>query len=141
MWITILCIEYILWGIPTIESTFDVANVVKTDTVKEVPINTGALLNIQACLIYVCLGKWYLLPYLVVPLISARVPLISIRVSAHCQAILLGPMIPLFLNKMILRSRYHAERLEDGSTLLHFQHTWDWDDSERIVINPQLSQL
>ena len=33
-------------------------------------------------------GKWYLLPYLVVPLISARVPLISTRVSAHCQAIL-----------------------------------------------------
>ena len=33
-------------------------------------------------------GKWYLLPYLVVSLISARVPLISTRVSAHCQAIL-----------------------------------------------------
>ena len=30
-----------------------------------------------------------MLPYLVVPLISARVPLISTRVSAHCQAILL----------------------------------------------------
>ena len=36
-----------------------------------------------------CLGKWYLIPYLVVPLISARVPLISTRVSVHCQAILL----------------------------------------------------
>ena len=36
-----------------------------------------------------CLEKWYLYPYLVVPLISARVPLISTRVSAHCQAILL----------------------------------------------------
>ena len=36
-----------------------------------------------------CLGKWYPLPYLVVPLISATVPLISTRVSAHCQAILL----------------------------------------------------
>ena len=35
-------------------------------------------------------GKMYLLPYLVVPLISARVPLISTKVSAHCQAILLG---------------------------------------------------
>ena len=35
-----------------------------------------------------CLGKWYLLPYLVVPLISARIPLISTRVSTHCQAIL-----------------------------------------------------
>ena len=30
----------------------------------------------------------YLLPYLVVPLIFARVPLISTRVSAHCQAII-----------------------------------------------------
>ena len=30
-----------------------------------------------------CLGKWYQLPYLAVPLISARVPLISTRVSAH----------------------------------------------------------
>ena len=38
-----------LWGIPTIESTFDVANVVKTATVKDVPINNDALLNIQAC--------------------------------------------------------------------------------------------
>ena len=36
-----------------------------------------------------CLGKWHLLPYLVVPLISTRVSLISTRVSAHCQAILL----------------------------------------------------
>ena len=53
MWIKILCIEYILRRIPTIESTFDVANMMKTDTVKEVPINTDALLNIQACLIYV----------------------------------------------------------------------------------------
>ena len=45
----ILCIEYILWGTPTIESTFDVANMVKTATVKDVPINNDALLNIQTC--------------------------------------------------------------------------------------------
>ena len=38
-----------------------------------------------------CLGKWHLIPYLVVPLMSARVTLISTRVSAHCQAILLYP--------------------------------------------------
>ena len=38
-----------LWGMPTIESTFDVANMVKTATVKDVPINNNALLNIQAC--------------------------------------------------------------------------------------------
>ena len=49
MWIKILCIEYILWGISTIESTFDVANMVKTATVKDVPINNDALLNIQVC--------------------------------------------------------------------------------------------
>ena len=63
MWIKILCIEYILWGIPTIESTFDVANMVKTATVKDVPIKNDALLNIQACLIhvwenYVCTPIW-----------------------------------------------------------------------------------
>ena len=45
MWIKILCIEYILWGIPTIESTFDM---VKTATVKDVPMKNYALLNIQA---------------------------------------------------------------------------------------------
>ena len=49
MWIKIICIEYILFGVPRIESTFDVANMVKTSTVKDVPINNDALLNIQAC--------------------------------------------------------------------------------------------
>ena len=48
MWIKNLYIEYILLEIPTIESTFDVANMVKTATVKDVPINNDALLNIQA---------------------------------------------------------------------------------------------
>ena len=43
------CIEYILWRIPTIKSTFDVANMVKTASVKDVPINNDALLSIQAC--------------------------------------------------------------------------------------------
>ena len=49
MWIIILCMEDILWGIPTIESTFEFPNMVKTATVKDVPINNDALLNIQAC--------------------------------------------------------------------------------------------
>ena len=49
MWIKILCIEYILRGILTIESTFYVANMVETATVKDVLINNDALLNIQAC--------------------------------------------------------------------------------------------
>ena len=43
--------------------------------------HTGLLLN-------TCWGKLCLHPYLVVPLISARVTIISTRVSAHCQAIL-----------------------------------------------------
>ena len=46
-------------------------------------------LHKHAGLLNSCLGKWYLIPYSVVPLISARVPLISTRVSVHCQAILL----------------------------------------------------
>ena len=49
MWIKILRIEYILWGIPTIVSTFDVANNVKNAAVKDVAINNDALLYIQAC--------------------------------------------------------------------------------------------
>ena len=49
MWIKILCIEYILWGIPTIESTFDIPSMVKTAAVKDVPMNNDALLNIKAC--------------------------------------------------------------------------------------------
>ena len=77
----------ILWGIPTIESTFDAANMVKTATVKDVPIKNYALLNIQACLIHVW-ENYICNPLLVVPLISARVTLISTRVSAHRQAIL-----------------------------------------------------
>ena len=48
MWIKIPCIEYILWGIPTIEFTIDVVNMVKNATVKDVPIYNDALLNIQA---------------------------------------------------------------------------------------------
>ena len=53
MWIKILCIEYILWGVPIIESTIHVANMVKTATLKDVSMNNDALLNIQACLIHV----------------------------------------------------------------------------------------
>ena len=49
MWIKILCIAYVLWGIPTIESTFDVANMVKTATVKNVSVNNDVLLKISAC--------------------------------------------------------------------------------------------
>ena len=48
-WIKILCIKYIVGNTNTIESTFDVANMVKIVTVKDVPINNDALLNTQAC--------------------------------------------------------------------------------------------
>ena len=41
-----------------------------------------------------CLEKLSLHPYLVVPLISARITLISTRVSAHCQANLLLRYVP-----------------------------------------------
>ena len=89
MWIQILClcIAYILWGIPTIKSTFDVANMVKTATVKDVPMDNDAILNKQACQIHVW-ENGISSPYFVVPLISARIPLISTKVSAHCQVIL-----------------------------------------------------
>ena len=45
------------------------------------------------------LNSLYLLPYLVVPLISARVHLISTRVSAHWQAILFKYM---YVDEMIV---------------------------------------
>ena len=38
-----------LWGIPIIKSTFDVANMVKTATVKDVSLNNDVLLKTQAC--------------------------------------------------------------------------------------------
>ena len=47
MWIKILWIQYILWGILTTKSMFDVANMLKKITVKGVPINSYELLNIQ----------------------------------------------------------------------------------------------
>ena len=103
MWIKILCIGYILWRIPTIESTFDVADMMKTATVKDVPIDNDALLNIQA--VKFMFGKMASAPLLVVPLISARVPLISTRVSAHCQAILLAGSRTHFTNNFSLKTQ------------------------------------
>ena len=45
-----LCgLKFFALNIPTIESKFDVANMVKNATVKDMPINNDALLNIQAC--------------------------------------------------------------------------------------------
>ena len=47
-WIKTLCIEYILWRLLTIKSMFDVANMLKRLTVKDVPINDCGFINIQA---------------------------------------------------------------------------------------------
>ena len=45
-----LCgLKFFTLSIFCVESTFDVANMVKTVTVKDVPINDEALLNMQAC--------------------------------------------------------------------------------------------
>ena len=46
MWIKIIFIEYILWGVSTIESTFDIANMVKIATVKGVPTNNEVFQSI-----------------------------------------------------------------------------------------------
>ena len=48
-WLSFFALNIFLWGIPTVEFIFDVANMVKTATVKDVPINNDALLNIRAC--------------------------------------------------------------------------------------------
>ena len=48
MWIKNLCVQYILWRILTIKSMFDVANMLKTFTVKDMPVNNYEFLNIQA---------------------------------------------------------------------------------------------
>ena len=66
------------------------------------------------------LGKWYLHPYLVVPLISARVPLISTSVSAHCQAILL--VSDEFFNT-IIQSVYEIDspNLQDSHNMALYQ--------------------
>ena len=52
-----------------------------------------------------CLGKLCLHPYLVVPIMSARVTLISTRVSAHCQAILLIKY-PWMVTPLIVAHQY-----------------------------------
>ena len=55
MWIEIICIEYVLRRILKTKSIFDVANMLKMITVKDVPINNYELLNMQAylCIVWV----------------------------------------------------------------------------------------
>ena len=52
LWIEILWIEYLLWKILSTKSMFDVANMLKELSVKDVPMNNYELLNIQACLFH-----------------------------------------------------------------------------------------
>ena len=76
-----------------------------------------------------CLGKWYMLPYLVVPLISARVPQISTRVSAHCQAILLHPLSSVGWNYLSIPKHQRCNRRclgihDDVIKWKHFPRYW-----------------
>ena len=65
-----------------------------------------------------CLGKFHLHPNLVVPLISARVPLISTRVSAHCQAILLT------INQQLIAWCWTSYKPLPESVINHFIHAY-----------------
>ena len=87
MWINILCIEYILLRILTIKSMFDFVIMLKRLTVKDMPINNCDLLNIQAC----SFDVFWNTPSTQSLVGSCKcwvVPMISTRVSGHCQGIL-----------------------------------------------------
>ena len=79
IWIKFLCIECILWRILTMKSMFDVAVMLKRETVNDVPVNNYELLNIQACSfnMFWNMGSTQSLmvscKYWVVPLMSIRV--------------------------------------------------------------------
>ena len=82
-----------------------------------------------------CLGKLCLLPYLVVPLISARITLISTRVSAHCHAILL-----CYLFYLEFRREYFCLNLYT-THCLHGSHRFWWiktKDFSRTFPGPNL---
>ena len=84
MWIKILCIENILWRILTTKSMFDFANMLKTDTLKDVSMNNYELLNIQACS-FLMFWNGGCTQSLVVSCKYWVVPLISTRVSGYSQ--------------------------------------------------------
>ena len=70
-----------------------------------------------------CLGKLCLHPYLAVPLISARVTLISTRVSAHCQTILLIHSMWWPMNELVWKVSqnnwsHHQVEIMKGSVTL-----------------------
>ena len=79
------------------------------------------------------LGKSSLHPYLVIPLISARVTLISTRVSAHCQAILLGQFVNTddkFVKICRLVTNHWAKykigltRISHSTSRIHYVYIW-----------------
>ena len=88
MWIKILCIDWIYFVGNTNNGVYIWCCKYGENRYCESCANKYWCAFKHTGLLNPCLGKWYLIPYLVVPLISARVPLISTRVSAHCQAIL-----------------------------------------------------
>ena len=64
-----------------------------------------------------CLGKLCQHPYLVVPLISAKVILISTRVSAHCQTILLAG---IYISSIGIGNDYNCSAFWVSSNALCF---------------------
>ena len=96
MWIKILCIQYILWGDTYNRVYIWFCKYGETATMKRCA-NKKWCASKHTGLLNSCLEKLCLHPYLVVPLISARVTLISTWVSAHCQTILL-PVWCLIIN-------------------------------------------
>ena len=83
MCIKMLAIEYILWRILTTKSMFDVANMLKKLSVKDVPMNIYKLLNIPVCS-FIMFWNWGFTQSLVVNCKYCWVvPVIFIRVSGY----------------------------------------------------------
>ena len=89
-----------------------------------------------------CLGKLCLHPYLVVPLISARVTLISTRVSAHCQAILFHLPFHRYIYtniKMVPLKLHQSSTWRIHGCVLSIVHSWEsvsfalWGHSNEIL--------
>ena len=83
-----------------------------------------------------CLGKSCLLPYLAVPLISAKITLISTRVSAHCDAILLRQTLVWRIRGMhnhnqiqvfwLIAAAVNSQKLSQNNINKNWQfHSWE----------------
>ena len=110
-WIIIICIGYILWKIFTPKPMFDFANMQKTITVKDVPMNNYELLNIQACSFLMFWNRGCTQS----PVVSCNywvVPLISTRVSGY--------------NQVILLRIHHWDTIGSGNGLMPNQYLTQW---------------